>query len=196
MSKGTETAVVDSGANFSVYSKKTAEYAQHNNSNIKLINKHSIHTVEYGNGSISTTKQQLNITPNFQAVVMNDKECPQNLLSVQSITDNNCTAIFKKDLCIIEPPEDSNLSTIMIKRDAETKLYHADLQEIHDLMCDMHEYQNATKVVDELYEYKYNVNSGVVKLPKTRTIKQKVIDLHERMDGSCLMYEYGSCGEL
>ena len=130
-SRGKELAVVDSGANYSVYNMHTAKSSEKSNKNIHIINNKDRHTVVYGNGTEATTNQQLNVTPNFKAVVMSDEHCPQNLLSIKTLTDNDCTATFKQNICIIDPPERTNYKSIIITRDYKTNLYHANLEEIH-----------------------------------------------------------------
>ena len=100
--------MIDSGANFSIYNRYSAEQSVKYDRNIDLVSKNSNHTVIYGNGSSETTNQQLQVTSQFKAVVMSNEKCPQNLLSVKALTDHNCTAIFKKTLCIIEPRKRRN----------------------------------------------------------------------------------------
>ncbi len=162
-----------------MYNEPSAQLAQKQRPTIQFL-ENTDHTIMFGNGSTESATSQLSITPTFPATVLPINHCPNNLLAVKALTDNNCTTTFKRDICIIDPPEETNFSPIIIQRDPDTHLYHANMEDIHSLLTNVHEFYCNNKHLEcnkPIY-----VNSGAVRRSTDYSLQQRVIDLHERMD--------------
>jgi hypothetical protein len=105
------------------------------------------------------------------------------ILPEKALSDLDCTTTFKRDTCTIAPPQTSNLKTIILKRDPGTNLFHADLHEIHALMQDLQQQQDANnKTQDDLIVNDPSLAfSAVLSHHPHNTIEHKVVTLHETM---------------
>lgn len=140
------------------------------------------HTMTFANGSNASTNNVLNITSNYRPAIFADKVCPHNLIPEKALSDLNCATTFYQNTCTITPPVSSNLKTIVIRRDPNTALFHANLEEIHSLIQDLEEhYGNDSYPPESPCHSCHDAFSAVLQHYNHQTIEYKVIDLHEKM---------------
>ena len=103
--------------------------------------------------------------------------CPHNLLPEKALSDLDCTTTFRKDICTITPPPQAKHHEIILHRDPTTKLFHANLQEVHKLIQAL----DPIKPHLDASQEHHATFSAVLTHHAQNTIQYKVVDLHEKM---------------
>ncbi len=140
-------------------------------------------TISFANGSHASSNKDLIISNTYTAKVLPQHLCPNNLLPEKALSDLDCTTTFHRDTCTITPPTKSQRQAIIIHRNPETNLFHANLEDVHELIqaLDPSNTPHHSIHVEAPCTDCHAAYSAVLTHHPQTSIQYKVLELHERM---------------